>query len=260
VHFAQGFRDGDGTDVIYPHEALARAEETHFWFRARAKLLVWAVGRHFPGVTSLLDIGCGRGSVLAALHRSFPTVAFAGGEMLETGLRFAKERLPDADLYQIDARRLPFDREFDVVTSCDVLEHIDDDAAAVRECFRAVVPGGGIIASVPQHRWLWSAVDTFSCHRRRYDRRQLVRVMERAGFVVERVTSFVTSLLPLVLLSRIGKRQLTGAFDPTAELKIGRMPNRLLENVLDLEGRMIQAGVSFPVGSSLLIVARRPRS
>jgi len=192
------------------------------------------------------------------MHRAFPTVAFSGGEALDEALRFARQRLPDADLYQIDARRLPFDREFNVVTSCDVLEHLDDDEAAAREFFRVVVPGGGIIVTVPQHRWLWSAVDTFSRHRRRYERRQLIRVMEQAGFVVERVTSFVTALLPLFMVSRATRRRLAPAVDPTAELKIGGAANRVLENALDLERWMIRSGASLPIGSSLLIVGRRP--
>jgi len=246
--------------VAYPHEALARAEDTHFWFRSRANLIAWALGRHFPRAESLLDVGCGRGSVLASLRRSFPAVTVAGGEILDAALQFARQRLPGADLYQIDARRLPFDREFDVITSCDVLEHIDDDSMAARECYRALVPGGGIIVTVPQHRWLWSAVDTFSRHRRRYSRPQLVALMQQAGFVVERVTSFVTVLLPLVVLSRMRSRRMDDGFDATRELKIGRRLNMLLEHLLDLERRAIQAGISFPLGCSLLIVARRPTS
>jgi SAM-dependent methyltransferase len=257
VYFAQHLCGGDGTDAAYPHEALARAEDAHFWFRARAKLLVWAMGRHFPAATSLFDVGCGRGSILADLRRSFPAVAFAGGEALHEALLFARKRLPGADLYQIDARTLPFDREFDVVTSCDVLEHLDDDGAAARELFRVVRPGGGIMVTVPQHRWLWSANDTFSRHRRRYERRQLIRVLEQAGFVVERVTSFVTALLPLFMLSRVMPARRVPA-RLAAELRIGGMTNSLLEKALDLERWAIRSGWSFPIGSSLLIVGRRP--
>src|SRR4029450_10038001 len=118
--------------------------------------------------------------VLAALQRASPSVRFTGGDALYEALGIARQRLAGVELYQIDARTLPFDREFDVVTSCDVLEHLDDDGAAARELFRVVVPGGGIMVTVPQHRWLWSANDTFSRHRRRYERRQLIRVLEQA--------------------------------------------------------------------------------
>jgi len=238
---------------------LMKAEDSHFWFRSRAKLVVWALARHFPTTTSLLDVGCGRGQILAAMRRRFPAAVLAGGELLDTALQLARPRLPGIDLYQIDARKLPFDREFDVVTSCDVLEHIDEDADVAREFFRSVVPGGGVIVTVPQHRWLWSAVDTYSHHRRRYERRQLVDLMQRAGFVVERVTSFVTVLLPLMLIARAQKKELTDDFDPTAELSIGAVANAVLENALDVERWMIRAGVSMPIGSSLMVVARRPK-
>jgi len=258
VYFAQHLCGGDGTDVAYAHDVLARAEESHFWFQARAKLLVWALGRHFPAVTSLFDVGCGRGSVIAAMRRSFPAVAFAGGEALDDALQFARKRLPGADLYQIDARTLPFDREFDVVISCDVLEHLDDDGAAARELFRVVVPGGGIIVTVPQHRWLWSAIDTVSRHRRRYQRRQLIRLLEQSGFVVERVTSFMTALLPLFMLSRATRGPRPPALYAQAELRINGLANRLLEKALDPERWMIRSGLSLPVGSSLLAVGRRP--
>ena len=74
------------------------------------------------------------------------------------------------------------------------------------------MPGGGVIVTVPQHRWLRSAVDYYSHHRRRYERRELVDVIKQAGFVVERVTSFVTILLPLMLISRAQKKELTDGF------------------------------------------------
>jgi ubiquinone/menaquinone biosynthesis C-methylase UbiE len=259
VYFARALGEGDGPDAVYNHKELLEAEDSHFWFRSRAKLVVWALERHFPATTSLLDVGCGRGSILRAVRRRFPSIACAGGELLDTALQLARPRLPGVDLYQIDARKLPFDREFDVVTSCDVLEHIDEDAAVAREFFRSVVPGGGVIVTVPQHRWLWSAVDVYSHHRRRYERRQLVDVIKQAGFVVERVTSFVTVLLPLMLISRAQKRELTDDFDPTAELRVGAFTNAVLENALGVERWMIRGGVSMPIGTSLMVIARRPK-
>jgi SAM-dependent methyltransferase len=185
-------------------------------------------------------------------------VQLAGAELLDAGLRRARQRLPEAEWYQLNAAALPFDREFDVVTSCDVLEHIDDDRAVARELFRAVVPGGGIVLTVPQHRWLWSAVDDYSHHRRRYARSELVAVVEDSGFVVERVTSFVTMLLPAILASRLKQRRLDEDFDPTSELKIGDVQNRLCGALLGLDLAAIRSGASLPVGSSLLLVARRP--
>lgn len=259
VYFAPGSAGGTGGDAVYQHEALFAAEQSHFWFRGRERLVVWALRRHFPSAATLLDVGCGRGSLLAGIRARVPALRLAGAELLDTGLKFARQRLAaDIGLYQLDATALPFDREFDVVTSCDVLEHIDDDRAVLREIFRAVVPGGGIIVTVPQHRWLWSAVDAYSHHRRRYARRELVSAIEAAGFVVERVTSFMTSLLPLLLVLRLRRQRLDEGFDPTAELKIGALPNAVLGGMLGVDIAAVRMGASLPAGSSLLAVARRP--
>lgn len=259
IYFAPESAGGTGGDAFYQHDALFAAEQSHFWFRGRERLVVWALQRHFPSAATLLDVGCGRGSLLAGIRRHVPAIQLAGAELLDAGLKAARPRLaPDIRLYQLDATALPFDREFDVVTSCDVLEHIDDDRAVLRELFRAVIPGGGIIVTVPQHRWLWSAVDAYSHHRRRYVRTELVSAIEQAGFVVERVTSFVTSLLPLILLLRLRKQRLDDGFDPTAELKIGALPNAVLGRMLGADIAAIRMGASLPVGSSLLAVARRP--
>lgn len=259
VYFAPESAGGTGGDAVYQHEALFAAEQSHFWFHGRERLVVWALQQHFPSAATLIDVGCGRGSLLAGIRRRVPGLQLAGAELLDDGLKFARQRLAsDIGLYQLDATALPFEGEFDVVTSCDVLEHIDDDRAVLRQLYQAVVPGGGIIITVPQHRWLWSAVDTYSHHRRRYERHELVSAIEQAGFVVERVTSFVTSLLPLLLVLRLRRQRLDDHFDPTAELKIGALPNAVLGKMLGVDIATIRMGASLPVGSSLLAVARRP--
>ena len=117
--------------------------------------------------------------------------------------------------------------------------------------------GGGIILTVPQHPLLWSALDDYSFHKRRYTRRELVQKVQRAGFTLLRATSFVSLLLPLMAVSRMKKRRMRASFDPVAELKISPILDRALEKVLGIERIAIQNGISFPAGSSLLVVARR---
>jgi SAM-dependent methyltransferase len=257
----------DGWPIFAPEEpeddgispgsfaALARLEAGHFWFRARNRLLVWAVRAYFPSAASLLEVGCGTGFVLSGLRAALPELALAGSELKPAGLAFARARLPEVPLLQTDARRLPFADEFDVVGAFDVLEHIDDDEEALHQLFRATRRGGGIVLTVPQHPALWSVVDERSFHRRRYRRRELVDKVERAGFRVVRSTSFVTALLPLVWLSRA--RQNRRGFDPTAEFAVGRIANAVLERIMDVERMLIGAGASLPVGASLLVIARR---
>jgi SAM-dependent methyltransferase len=236
---------------------LHALEAGHFWFRARNKLVQFCFKRYFPRAASFLEIGCGTGFVLSGLHRRFSDVHLAGSEIFTTGLDFARKRLPGIDLFQMDARRLPFEAEYDVIGAFDVLEHIEEDECVLASIFRACRPGGGLMLTVPQHRFLWSVMDDYACHKRRYTRRELVGKVERAGFQVVRTTSFVTLLLPLLVFSRWKRNCHRAAFDPLEEFRIGRLTNATLEKILAFERFLITWGISFPAGGSLLLVAQR---
>jgi SAM-dependent methyltransferase len=157
----------------------------------------------------------------------------------------------------MDARRIPFEAEFDIIGAFDVIEHIVEDQVVLNRAYRAVRPGGGIVISVPQHAFLWSQQDVYACHVRRYSRADLVGKVARAGFSVERVTSFVTLPFPLLLLSRLRKRSLAERFDPLDELRVGHTANAILERALNIERRLIVAGASLPFGGSLLLVGKK---
>lgn len=83
---------------------------------------------------------------------------------------------------------------------------------------------------------------------------------KRAGFEVVWVTSFVALWLPLSMLSRFKERFDSKEFDPAARLNINPLMNATLERIPGLERSMIGAGRSFPVGGSLLLVARRKQA
>jgi len=236
-------------------EPLASLEAASFWFRARNRLVVWAIRRYFPAARSLLEIGCGTGFVLAAVRGALPGVRLAGGDALPQALDHARRRVPRANLVQLDARRIPFDREFDVVGAFDVLEHIEDDELVLAQMFRAARPGGGAVLLVPQHRWLWGAQD--EGHQRRYSRAELIGKARTAGFEILRETSFVSLLLPAMAASRLIQRN-ARLKDSTRELRAAQVLGPLFERVLDLERAAIERGLSFPAGGSLLVVARRP--
>ncbi len=236
---------------------LAKLERGNFWFESRNELLSWALGKYFPGMKSLLEVGCGTGFVLAGLSKKFPDVRWTGSEIFREGLAFAATRIQDAELLQMDARKIPFLAEFDVIGAFDVLEHIEEDEQVLNQMHTAVKPGGGIILTVPQHRWLWSGVDDYSCHKRRYTRSELVQKVCRAGFRILWSTSFMTLLLPALVLSRLRHKRYTEQFDPEEEYRTSANVNGILTAVLSLERRILQHGISMPAGGSLLLIARR---
>jgi SAM-dependent methyltransferase len=236
---------------------LAGIEEAHFWFRARNELIQWALRNYFPNAKSFFEVGCGTGFVLAGIREIFPRIRLVGSEIFADGLVFAKARLPKVELYQMDARRILFECEFDVVGAFDVLEHVDEDEIALAQMFNAARAGGGLLLSVPQHRFLWSASDHHAMHQRRYNRGELRRKVESAGFQIERITSFNSLLLPLMIWSRM-QRKRDQELQPWREFEISAALNKTLESILKLERIMIGKGVSFPAGGSLLLIGRKP--
>lgn len=158
----------------------------------------------------------------------------------------------------MDARRIPYQNEFDCIGAFDVLEHIVEDEAVLTEMQRALRPGGGIVLTVPQHPWLWSRQDDYACHVRRYSRGKLREKVLRAGFKVELETSFVSFLLPAMLVSRLLQRKAFASSDPMAELRLPALINRTFEGVMNIERLFIRLGMRFPAGGSLLLIARKP--
>ena len=102
-------------------------------------------------------------------------MTLSGSDLFCEGLTYAQERTPNATLIQMDARRIPFRDEFDVIGDFDVREHVEEDDVVFGQMFRATKRGGGIMVTVPQHRFLWSAADVFGHHRRRYTGKELVK-------------------------------------------------------------------------------------
>jgi SAM-dependent methyltransferase len=200
----------------------------------------------------------GTGFVLTGIRQAFPLLSLSASDIQTEGLFYAAQRLSDVTFFQMDARDIPFEAEFDVIGAFDVLEHIADDELVLAQLFQAVKPGGGLMLSVPQHPFLWSFLDEFGHHKRRYTRSELIEKISQAGFEMLYVTSFVALLLPLLLLSRLTQRRPKDNFDPMAEFKINPLLNQSLEKVLAAEGFFIRRGISFPAGGSLLAVAKRP--
>jgi SAM-dependent methyltransferase len=249
-------RASHADDADYLLADLVAAESWHFWFRARRRLVVWMIARAFPRLGSLLEVGCGTGFLLGDLRERFPGAVLAGCDILFDSLRYAKPRLPQGLVFQADALGLPIERRFDVVVALDVIEHLDEDVVALREMFRVLERGGGLVLTVPQHQWLWSATDEFSRHRRRYSRAELLAKTRAAGFEVLRCTSLFTATLPLIALHRLA-RDGAGS-QPVSELQISRAVNAVAALMLQPEWWLIKAGMSLPVGSSLMVMARRP--
>lgn len=256
--YAPGFaHEGGGFKSNYFSE-LARLEEANFWFRSRNQLLMWALENYCPNFQSLLEIGCGTGYVLSGIAKKFPHSTLYGSEIFIAGLGFAAARLPSAKFMQMDARSLPFENEFDVIGAFDVLEHIKEDERVLTQMCAALKPDGLMLLTVPQHAWLWSSIDEYAFHERRYAAIYIHKKIKAAGFFIVRSTSFVATLLPAMIVSRFLQKKVSDKqFYATAELNISPWLNELFSRMLSAELALIKRGFNLPLGGSRLVVARK---
>ncbi len=237
---------------------LANLEGANFWFQSRNNLIMWTLEKYVPNFQSFLEVGCGTGYVLSGISKKFPNSILLGSEIFVAGLGFAAARLPSVKFIQMDARNIPFDNEFDAIGAFDVLEHIKEDEEVLTQMCKALKQKGWIFITVPQHPWLWSSTDEYAQHERRYAASDLRRKVEAAGFSIIRSTSFITTLLPAMMIARFRqKKMLDKEFDATAELKISPWLNTLFLRVLCAELALIKGGINLPFGGSRLVVAQK---
>lgn len=235
-------------------------EERHFWRVGRRRMLLELLERHLPAAGDgrarrLLDVGGACTLITRELQRfgevtmvepDEPTAAFARDEL---GLDARVGSLPD---------RMPVEGPFDVITLLDVIEHIDDDRAALRAVRELLRPGGLLLLTVPALPWLWSDHDVSVHHRRRYVRGGLGPLLEESGFAVDRLSYHTSLLFPLVAAQRLAMR--ARGVKAKAEYQVSVPPapiNAALLGIMDLERRLIRDR-ELPIGSSLVAVCRRP--
>ena len=206
----------------------------------------------------ILDLGPGSGVNMPVLGpRGRVTVVDVSRLSLESCREAGAELV-----VQADAAVPPFaDQSFDATTALDVLEHLDDDSAAMRELRRVLKPGGVLMASVPAFPLLWGRQDVLSHHKRRYRRGELQRRLHEAGFEVVRESYFNTWLFAPILLVRLLMRpflskSVEGGSDLSVRLPFGL--DEILFRLFASEAGLVSK-LRLPIGVSLLVLAR-PRS
>jgi SAM-dependent methyltransferase len=239
--------------------ATARAERDHFWFRGFRRFVTPLLDEAVAGRRnlSMLDCGCGTGHNLQLLRRAGD--AF-GIDLTLSGLQYAAAR-GERRVAQASAARLPFAREsFDLVSSFDVIYSLPDDVerAAVAEMYRVLRAGGYLLINVAAMPFLHGSHSVLSAEIRRYTRPGLRRVLEKAGFTVQRITYTNFTTLPLTAGVRFAQRFTGGHQESAAEITVPAAPvNALLTGLLSLEALALRM-VDMPAGSSLLCLARKP--
>jgi SAM-dependent methyltransferase len=247
------------------HEQLYRdiyeTELTHWWARARRHVIASCLRRFSPPDRPLkvADVGCGMGSTFGMLSE-FGWVV--GVDASPTALSFSKDRGHPL-LVAGGLPVLPFpDGAFDIVCALDVIEHLDDDYAAVRELWRICKPGGLLMITVPAYQWLWSEHDDINEHRRRYTRPRLRAALDQMPVDYLKLSYINSFLAPPVMLIRLLKRLSRKPKKDPSTLKSDVYPvpkpvNEILRAIFASEAIWLRWG-SLPFGISVLCVARKP--
>ena len=246
-------------------QQLARVEDRHFWFQARNHL-IFKMSRQLvsalaPGYR-VLEVGCGTGNALRILRQACPDGMVVGLELWFDGLRFAQRRSA-GPLVQGDVRHCPFGKPFDLIGMFDVLEHVPEDLETLCALREALTPGGRLMLTVPAHQYLWSYFDQAAHHCRRYSSQEIRDRLVQAGFQVEFLSQFMTCIFPLVWLFRklSSRHQQPGLDDAKTltlrEFRVLPVINGLLAALLKLETLWVSSGHRLPIGTSLIVVARR---
>jgi SAM-dependent methyltransferase len=241
------------------YDEYNRIENTHWWFLGRRRIFLQLLSRHLPlrETALILDVGCGTGTVLGYLS---PYGRGVGVDVEQSALEYAQRR-GVSRVVQAAGTSLAFsDDTFDLICALDILEHVDDDASALRECHRTCKPGGLMLLTVPAYRFLWGRQDEISRHRRRYVASDVRQRVTNSGFSIRRLTYFNTILFPIIAGIRLLRRwrgprpgeTLRSDFSMTQP---GRL-NDLLATIFAGESFLLPY-TDLPFGVSLLCVAEK---
>ncbi len=240
-------------------------EHHHWWFVGRRRIFFDVIERALAGRAAsrtlrALDVGCGAGGMLPGLSR---LTAPIGLDISTDLLRQARARgFPR--LLIGSAEQLPVaPASLDLVTAFDCIEHLDDDRTALAAFAQALKPGGLLFVSVPAWQFLFSENDRVAHHKRRYRRGELAAKARAAGFEVMQA-SYVNSwlfplIVPAVLLLKLKQRFLKrpdAASETNLSYRLPRWLNAMLAGIFSSE-RLILRHASFPLGHSLVLLARR---
>ncbi len=245
--------------MIATHVYDTAAEQAHWWFRSRRRLIDWAI----CGMTSyrdntLLEIGCGSGGNLQALSKYGHAT---GVDLDPDALTFANRGQSAPWAVAGDALALPFARDaFGLVLAADMLEHIENDRQVLREAFRVIAPGGALVVTVPAMPSLWGPHDETLGHKRRYTRGELIQKARNAGFETAYCTYTMALLLPVLWAHRhvLKAPWHKGAYSNPAARVPPWPANQIMEGIMAVERGMLSLGARWPLGVSLLYVGRKP--
>lgn len=225
--------------------------ERSWWQVARNQVIARTLAARLPRSARILEVGCGTGIVVAHLHAQDWEVT--GVDIGEPGTGV---RGPEHLLLGTDATRLPGELRatFTALALFDVIEHVPDPSAFLRDLLAAFPNVEHVVITVPARKELWTNFDEHVGHFRRYDRVMVRDELRNAGLRADHIAYFFHALYPVIALNNLirGRRRDVRFHAPAEGLP--SVMHNMLGDLFALEARSLPNGL---VGSSLIAVAER---
>lgn len=239
-------------DANYYRE-MAELQTDHWWYEGRRNILSSIIkDLNLPENAQILEAGCGPGANLDMLKSygevsAFEPEDFAAAHASEiSGLDVKTGLLPDP---------FPFDGPFDLIGAFDVIEHIDDDVGALMALNSRLKDDGTAIFTVPAHQWLWSKHDDINHHKRRYNRSEFKKTLEKGGFRVEKISYYNMWLFPAAVSVRYLKKW--GGKDDESDVQMpAPFVNKALCTMFSSEKHILKM-MNQPFGLSIIAVCKK---
>ena len=230
-------------------------EDTYWWFIGRRFVIEQFLRTYIKSSDlEILDWGCGPGGNFPLLKK-FGSVL--GIDASAKALELCRQKNITTVIKADTLDDFKSDRQFNLVTCFDVFEHIEDDASYLKKLSRVIKADGHVLVTVPAYQFLWSELDVYLGHKRRYNRKQIEGLFAQNGYEVIRSSYFISFLaIPIIVFRFLG--WITGrAKKPQFTfVQFPNWLNKFFTSLILFESKLIKY-ICLPFGTSIIILARK---
>lgn len=241
------------------YQSMYETETYHWYFRSKYEIVLSALekaGLKKKSGVDIADFGCGCGLMLEYLSAYGNPI---GLDFSEEALQYCRLNF-EGELVQTDIENCDMRNRFDYAVALDVIEHTENDGHALKNIYNSLHSNGVCVITVPALMCLWSEHDKNCMHYRRYNKKLLQKRILDRGFEIEYISYYnFWSFIPVFIIRKI--ENILHLSNSGSKLEYGfkkdGVVNNLLYRIFSSEKKRIVKGKIFPVGVSLICIARK---
>lgn len=243
---------------IDKYQEMDELEKFHWWFLYRQNILKFILKKyliHLSKDAKIVDIGCGTGGNIQLLNKNYNNIY--GIDNNESAIKYCREKnlknITKGDLPNLEGLE---DNSADLILLFDVLEHVDKDDLALSVIKNKLKTGGFILLTVPAFSFLWSQHDEDFHHKRRYNIKQLKKMLKSLDFKIIKSSYLYFLLFPLILFMRFIKK-IFKSYSSADDFKLNnKFLNNFILKFLAIEQFFLNY-IDYPFGSSIVVLAKK---